>query len=553
MYRATEKSTQSNLFSSGGSMLRGKSLSLYENEQSWHNMFRKQITMQIDEDLFKVLYDSKYGTPNASIRVLVSMMILKEAEGMSDERLFENCRFNMLTRSALGLMNVDESVPTESTYYLFRKKVKDYQGQEKGENLFEKVFSSITKKQSLEFNVSGKRIRMDSKLMGSNIAWLSRYELIHETIRVFYKNCKGNNYLEKEMQEKLEEILQVKGNKVVYTSTSSEIKTKIQELGELMYALLNLTSKIESESQTTFSRVFHEQFELDQDKIIVARGKEEISAKSIQSPHDPDSDFRNKDGNKVKGYTVNLTESCNDKGLNIVSNVSVKPVTASDVGFLQEGIKKSEEVFDDKAENVHADGAYHSPDNQHYCTENDINLHLHAIQGKKGRYELEISKSGELIVFDTKTEQNIECVKLTGNNNVEKWRIKTEKGYRYFTQKQIETSRIRKKIEQTPIQTLQKRNNVEASIFQLGYHYPNAKTRYRGLIKHQMWANIRCLWMNFVRVLNFKRETLLNTLLSSLICQFHLFIALFLPLEDILKTEKLRNLSVFNKTTFNNF
>ena len=553
MYRATEKSTQVNLFTSGGSMLRGKSLSLYEDEQSWHNMFRKQITMQIDEDLFKVLYNSRYGTPNASIRVLVAMMILKEAEGMSDERLFENCRFNMLTRSAFGLMNVDESVPTESTYYLFRKNVKDYQKHEKGENLFEKVFSSITNKQSLEFNVSGKRIRMDSKLMGSNIAWLSRYELIHETIRVFYKNCKSCNHLKKEIQEKLEEVLQVKGNKVVYTSTSNEIKTKIQELGELMYALLNLTSKVESSSQTTFSRVFHEQFELDEDKIVVARRKEEISAKSIQSPHDPDSHFRNKDGNKVKGYTMNLTESCDDQGLNLVSNVSVKPVTASDVYFLQEGIKKSEEVFEDKAENVHVDGAYHSPDNQDYCTKNNMSLQLHAIQGAKGRYELEISKSSELIIFDTKTKQNIEYVKRTGKSNVEKWRIKTEKGYRYFTQKQIETSRIRKKIEQAPTETLQKRNNVEASIFQLGYHYPNAKTRYRGLIKHQMWANIRCLWMNFVRVLNFKSKIIPNTLHSSLIRQFHLFFALFLSLEDILKPKKLKNLSVFNKPTFNNF
>jgi len=44
---------------------------------------------------------------------------------------------------------------------------------------------------------------------------------------------------------------------------------------------------------------------------------------------------------------------------------------------------------------------------------------------------------------------------------------------------------------------------VEATIFQLGYHYSNDKSRYRGLIKHKMWANARCLWINFVRILNY--------------------------------------------------
>ena len=30
--------------------------------------------------------------------------------------------------------------------------------------------------------ISGKAVRMDSKLISSNIAWFSRYEIIHETL-----------------------------------------------------------------------------------------------------------------------------------------------------------------------------------------------------------------------------------------------------------------------------------------------------------------------------------------------------------------------------------
>ena len=32
---------------------------------------------------------------------------------------------------------------------------------------------------------------------------------------------------------------------------------------------------------------------------------------------------------------------------------------------------------------------------------------------------------------------------------------------------------------------------------------PHDKSRYRGKIKHKIWANARCLWINFVRILKF--------------------------------------------------
>jgi hypothetical protein len=63
----------------------------------------------------------------------------------------------MLTRSALGLFNINDSLPTESTYYLFRKNIMEY-AKKNGENLFETAFAQITKGQCSEFEVSGKRI-----------------------------------------------------------------------------------------------------------------------------------------------------------------------------------------------------------------------------------------------------------------------------------------------------------------------------------------------------------------------------------------------------------
>ena len=511
MFKKSAESIQQNLFTCVGSIYSGKSQKLYEDELAWHNQFRIQVTMRINENLFSLLFCSNNGSPNASIRVLVAMMILKEAQGLSDQKIFEEARFNSLTRSALGLLNADDPVPTESTYYLFRKKINDY-AQAANENLLELCFADITKSQCVEFNVSGKRIRMDSKLLGSNIAWMSRYELIHETIRVFYKEIKQTSTFDKVTQEKLDNLLKIRGNKIVYTFNTEEVKAKLEELGELIQKILPLYSDSTNQHYLTLQKVFNEQFKINEEKILISKPKEEISAKSIQSPHDTDCDYRNKDGNKVKGYSTNITESCDDgDGLNLIGKVDIKKVTTSDVDFFQDDINSAQEVFTQKSEVVHADGAYHSPDNQAFCKSNDINLYLHAIQGAKGRYEFDFLKNGELTIFDTKTNELVETTKIIGKNNIEKWRIKNEKKYRYFTQKDIDTYLIRKKIAETPIEILQKRNNVEATIFQLGYHYPNAKSRYRGLIKHQMWANVRCLWVNFVRILNYIKRLSLKT------------------------------------------
>jgi hypothetical protein len=152
------------MFKSASRMMEGRSGNSIEDRQGWYNQFRLQVTNKINEELFKPLFSAENGAPN------VPMMILKEGQGISDEQLFESARFNMLTRSALGLLNIDDEPPVESTYYLLRQRIVEYE-KTNGENLLDSMFKELTKEQSIEFGVSGKRIRMDSKLLGSNIAY----------------------------------------------------------------------------------------------------------------------------------------------------------------------------------------------------------------------------------------------------------------------------------------------------------------------------------------------------------------------------------------------
>jgi len=102
MFKKSTPDKQTDLFSSVTTTLAGKTKKLYDDQRAWHNLFRTQILQRIDETPYRVLFSSRMGAPNASVSLLFSMMVIKEAYGWSDEQLFEQCRFNLLVRSALG-------------------------------------------------------------------------------------------------------------------------------------------------------------------------------------------------------------------------------------------------------------------------------------------------------------------------------------------------------------------------------------------------------------------------------------------------------------------
>jgi len=350
---------------------------------------------------------------------------------------------------------------------------------EHGVDLYKKCQEQITASQILEFNVSGKQVRMDSKLLGSNIAWLSRYELIHETLRVFIAEREEFIYkksLSKDEFSLIKSIQGETGNKVVYRSTKSEIDTRLIALGKLMYRFVVLFKSNSYGQYQTLKTVFEQQYSVSKDKIVLPLENEKISAKSIQSPHDTDCHYRDKDGNKVKGYSVNITETCNQPDrdgepvLNLITDTQVEVVSTQDNSYLKTALANTQEILPENIEKVYADGAYNSVENQEYCQNNNINLLLTALQGATPRYEVSLDKqdNNKLIVTDNKTGNQIQAQQVNTRKDPtqKKWKIKTEEGnYRYFDRESIRAAALRQKLKDIPIEQTNIRNNVEATIF----------------------------------------------------------------------------------------
>ena len=129
MFKKTDPNPQLDIFTAPSMQLGNRASKKYSDPNAWHNQFYSLVTTKIDEEIFKPLFPEgkKSGRPNASIRILVAMSVLKEGFGCSDEDLFEKCEFDLLTRKALGMELLTDVTPSIDTYYLLRRRICEYQ------------------------------------------------------------------------------------------------------------------------------------------------------------------------------------------------------------------------------------------------------------------------------------------------------------------------------------------------------------------------------------------------------------------------------------------
>ncbi len=283
--------------------------------------------------------------------------------------------------------------------------------------------------------------------------------------------------------------------KTVYRSEPETMTLRLLSLGLVIDYILKNAGE---DDFPLLRRVFDEQYEKDENGTVKVHDKKRVSSKSLQNSNDPDALYRSKGKQKVKGYSSNITETTDEEGKPcLITNIQVKGATAADNGYVEDAVKNTEEVTDNKVETLYADGAYQSEENWELTDDkgNSFRLMTGGLQGKPGHFELNRIDESTLEVTDRITSETITA---TSTRNPEQCKVKL-KGkdelihWRYFGKKELEKAKIRREIESTPPEEKMKRNNVEATIFQYCVHTRNNKTRYRGLLKHKRQAFTRGL------------------------------------------------------------
>lgn len=505
-FKKSKQKSQPDLFATASFSLPERERRYMEDELSWHNEFYRNVLLNIDEEILRPLFvDGNMGAPTKQLRILIAMRMLKEGRGCSDEQLYENVRFNLVWRQAVGLFNINDECPSIDSYYMLFRRIAEYeQNNPEHVNLYKKIYQDLTAKQIKKYKIAGRTIRMDSKLIGSNIAWFSRYEIIHETFRKQVSEQEAMRISDQLYRQKALDFLAEDASKTVYRSDDETLGQRLLDLGIVISHILAMRGEGEV---SLLHRVFHEQYDVDKDGNITVRDKKLVSATSVQNPNDPDAAYRSKGGKKVKGYSTNITETCDEEDKpSLITDVQVKPANAADNGFLKDAVEDTRKVTDNSIDKVIVDGAYQSKENRNLASdeENGFELVANGLQGKPSRFDLELQDDGSLEVTDKQTAEVITATKVKDGQ----WKIAVEspkgkKSYRYFDNEAIERSQNRQRMETIPWEERKKRNNVEATIFQYCFLTRNNKTRYRGLFKQTLQALARCAWINMRRLFLF--------------------------------------------------
>ena len=514
------RSIQGDMFKSLSIQLGKRKQKLLEDPKAWHNVFYKEVLSRIDESPYSVLYDDVMGRPNSSIRIMISMMVLKEGQGWSDEQLFEACSFDIKVMHALGLFHIDQDVPAESTYYEFRRLLTIHNAAQ-SRDLLKWTFADITAQQAKELNIKGKKIRMDSKLINSNIAKSSRLQLILEATRK-YLSKSANEY--SDISSKHKELrcqLRTKtSSNISYSLSIKEKKEMLVQLGQFIKYLLSKDTTHVDNHNHILSRIYKEHYQEDkEDKDNPGpKAPKDISSTSIQSAHDIDAAYRCKgqgaSKQRVSGYHANIVESCDEEdSINLILDVEVIPANICEDAFLESAINQSEQILQKEdgthtpIEEVITDGGYDSIANREEMLKGTRpKWRVAKTKGGKRRYNITKSDQNKIVVIDVGS--GTKC-KVTLTKNKEKYIIHNPEGSRrYMTLYQIENYLKRQEIEsQADTSSYNLRANVESTIHQCFHRLKKRnKIVYRRQIKCQWYVISRALWVNMTRIVgkNFK-------------------------------------------------
>jgi hypothetical protein len=524
---------QTDMFKDLTAHLSDRKTSILDDPTSWQNVFFREVTRRVDESVFEPLFNEG-GRPNAPLRVLLAMMVLKEGNGWSDEQLFDSCRFNIRCMRALGLYSIDEDVPVESTYYEFRRRLALHNA-EHGGDIVGDAFRCAVRGQIRAHNIKGEKIRMDSKLIQSNIAKAGRLELVLETVRVSTANMDLgplSGVLDKADVDLLRSLRSKTASNVAYPLDNGEKKGMLERLGHIIRELLPHCG-----GDGVLARLYREQYqEIPDDGNGDPKGTEgpaekvepkkakEIPADSLQSVHDPEAAYRRKGHGKgeqkVSGYHANVTETFGEGNpFELLTDVRTEAANICEDAFLLPAVEGSDGVLEGQSvEHVTTDGGYDSRANREAMADADgphWNMALH--KGAKQRYGLGRDGDGNLTAYCKKTETR--C-KVSFSKKAGKHVIHHGDGTRrYMTGEDVESYLLlQNQMASQDEGDINIRPNVESTVHQMFHRLlKRDKVKYRGKYKCNMYVFSRAYWTNFRRILKNEVEQAV-LLLFSLIC-----------------------------------
>jgi len=502
-------------------------------EKSWARGFYEDVFSRIDETVFSVLYSEKASRPNLPVNIYVSLEILKELFGLSDEELLDRFHFDNLFIFAMGLNRVGERTISERALYYMRRRVVEYE-EKTGINLFDKVFLTLKDDYIKKFGISQKVKRIDSTLIGSNIRRLNRLKLFLEVLCYFLKHSDENSL--SKLSEGIKEYRDVTPENYVFSLNSDETKTKIQEIAQHLYRIKVLfanDSVSEGKAYRILARLVDEQIDSrGKGKPVKLKEPSKLTGSCLQSPYDPDATYRKKGNHAYQGYSVSIAETCDpDNEVQIITDVITEENNVDDSKILEDNIDR---IMGEETEEIIADGAYANKNVQEKLADSKRCIVTTALRGRKPEsdkvrstdFEIEnnriircpngMTPINQEFVHDTIVARfsHESCEACPMNCFIRKNKRKPH--VLEITKERLQMDIQRERYNDSEyVKKCKLRPAIEGTMFQMKLHLRNGKSKYRGKIKVKCSSIVRSMAINFKRVYAYR----LKKALSYYICK----------------------------------
>jgi len=516
MFRENKKHLQKDLFGFRNDLPKKQQKELDKSEES---KFYELIFCNIKEEDFECLYSETDSRPNSAVNALVSSLILMQKENYTYEELFKNIHFNLLTKTALGLKQIDEVPFCPATIFNFQNRLaKHYL--KTGENLLEIAFNDLTDDQIKELKIKTNIQRTDLFFAASNIRNYSRLQLLVEMLIRLYRTLDETD--KEYFRDLLEPYVKGTSENYIYNLKALEIPHHIKEIGNIYYRLYKKLKAKYSENRIfkIFERIYKEHFKVKNRKITIKK-PDELKSSSIQSPDDIEATYRNKNGKKSKGQSINIFETANPENhINLITDVYIQANNVNEDKILDERIDKVKDKTPDLDE-LHFDAGYGSSENDKKLEESQITPVQTGIKGPTAKVEIQIEKLGE-------NQYRVSCPKQSVLSQTSRKRekaqynqkicstcplstecttIKTRKSrVYYFTKADYLQKKRLNSINKIPVERKKLRNNIEATTWEFIRKMPNKKLKVRGYFKTAIFAYTAAIAINFGRIFRYLPE-----------------------------------------------
>ena len=315
-------------------------------ESSWAHLFRYEVLPILfrKEDDYAMLY-GRTGRPNFSVARLLGLSLLQEWNDLSDQEALDTFSFDVRWRYALDI-NYEEDSLSRRSLVEFRRRLAAKDPEMK---LVRTVFDHIRDSAIKKLGLSVSHQRLDSTHIISNIRIRGRFTLFANTLSLFLKGLDSDHLTRVPTVIREWHDSEPEG---WFGLGPAEQKIKLEELAQYLHELIVLFEKDElGEPYQLLARLFSEQCEYSQEKVQVKRKTE---GATLQSPYDPDASY----GHKGPGYSLHITETCNNEGKHeIITDYEVHGAARSDIGKALSVIERLDTC---KPGTLFADGGYPS-------------------------------------------------------------------------------------------------------------------------------------------------------------------------------------------------